>query len=343
MVKILAQDEIDALIASADGGEIAEESFEEPKRQEKNIVSYDFKHPNRVNKDQIRSLESMHDNFANHLGSAYSAYTRSMVDVDLVAVDQITYAEYIMSLSSPSCTYIFQMEPLEGAGVINYNSNVAFFIVDRIFGGRGKGLEADRELTGIERSIMNKVLNKTLTGLEKAWEHILPINLSVSSYETNPQFVQVVPPGETVITVSLQIRMSDSHGVMTICYPYISLEDIIQKLSAQHFIDTSKKRLRDFSIENNIRRMNDINTNISVQLEGTSITMRELLKLNPGDVLCLDNSVNDDFSFLIHGERKFMGRIGNVKNKKAIQLTSVVEAGEFKASDADNDENDEDF
>ena len=151
MVKILSQDEIDELISSTSEGDIVDDVAEESREQQRQIIPYDFKHPNRVNKDQLRTIESLHDNFANHLGSAYSAYTRSMVDVDLVAVDQITYSEYIMSLSTPSCSYVFHMDPLEGAGVINFNSSVAFFIVDRIFGGVGKNLETERELNGIER------------------------------------------------------------------------------------------------------------------------------------------------------------------------------------------------
>lgn len=324
MVKILAQDEIDALIASASSGELEDDVLEEPREQPRNVISYDFKHPNRVNKDQIRTIESMHDNFANHLGSSYSAYTRTMVDVDLVAVDQITYSEYIMSLSSPSCSYIFQMDPLDGAGIINLNSSVAFFIVDRIFGGRGKTLETDRELTGIERSIINKVMNKTLTALEKAWEHILSINLRISNYETNPQFIQVVPPGETVITVSLQIKMGGSYGVMTVCYPYISLEEIIQKLSAQHWIDTSKKRQKDLDLRQNIDRIQDVRADLSVQLPGTLITMRDMLRVHVGDVLCLDNKNSEEFSVMIEGSEKFKGVLGNVVNKRAVQLTRII-------------------
>ncbi|MBD3169308.1 MAG: flagellar motor switch protein FliM [candidate division Zixibacteria bacterium] len=325
MVKILAQDEIDALIASAAGGEIEEEVFTEPQEQQRNVVSYDFKHPNRVNKDQIRTVESLHDNFANHLGSSFSAYTRTMVDVDLVAVDQITYSEYIMSLSAPSCSYIFQMDPLEGPGVININSSVAFFIVDRIFGGKGATLETERELTNIERSIMNKVLNKTMTALEKAWENIVPINMNITNYETNPQFIQIVPPGETVITVSLQVKMGETYGVMTICYPYITLESIVQKLSGQHWIDTSRRRNKELETKENIQRVKTMGANLSVQLQGTMITMEEILKVRVGDVICLDNSKDDEFTVVVEDQPKFRGRVGYLGKRRAVQLTSVIE------------------
>ncbi len=323
MVKVLSQDEIDSLISSAAGEESTDNLLEEREVQERNVISYDFKHPNRVNKDQLRGLESLHDNFSNQLGSAISAYTRSMVDVNLVAVDQITYSEYILSLSAPSSSYIFNMEPLGGAGIINFSSQVAFFIIDRIFGGRGEPIQTERELTGIERSIMNKIINKTLAALEKAWEQITPVDLSISAYETNPQFIQIVPPGETVITVSLQVKLHNSNGVMTVCYPYISLEEIIQKLSTQNWIDSSKMQGK-IDKKGNFNRLRPVGIDLVVRLTGTTITMRDILKVKIGDVICLDNSVNDDFTVLIHKKPKFLAKLGNIGNKRAVRLKRII-------------------
>jgi len=326
MVKILSQDEIDSLINSVAGEDLSGGTFDEkPKPHDRHVLSYDFKHPNRVNKDQIRAIESLHGGFASQLGSSYSAYTRSVVDVDLIAVDQITYSEYIMSLSSPSCSYIYQMDPLAGAGIMNISTSVVFLIVDKIFGGRGKPIETERELTGIEKSIMNKVLDKTMVALEKAWEHICAIKFRISAYETNPQFLQIVAPGETVVTVTLQIKLAGSYGVMTICYPYLSLEEIISRLSIQHWADSSKKKKAGTDFEQNIRRINPINSDLSVQMIGTSITMREMLNVRVGDVICLENSVKDEFTVLIQQKPKFLGRVGYVGGKKAVNLTRVIE------------------
>src|SRR5512138_1261076 len=116
--------------------------------------------PNRVSKDQIRTLESMHDNFAGHFGSMLSAALRSIVDVDLVSVDQITYSEFIMSLVSPSCTFTFAATPLEGVCLVDYNPTLTFAIIERMFGGHGKILESERDLTGIERSVMARVVSR---------------------------------------------------------------------------------------------------------------------------------------------------------------------------------------
>ncbi|MBD3232844.1 MAG: flagellar motor switch protein FliM [candidate division Zixibacteria bacterium] len=330
MVKILSQEEIDSLIKTVGGQDTSDELFEEESfSQEKNIVAYDFKHPNRVNKDQIRGVESLHDNFANQLGSSYSSYTRSVVDVDLIAVDQITYHEYIMSLPSPSCSYIVQLEPLEGAGIISFSTSVAFLIVDKIFGGKGKPIETERELTGIERSVMAKVIDRTLTPLERVWANIHPIKFKITNFESNPQFIQIVPPGETVIVVSLQVKMAGSYGVMTVCYPYISLEEIIQTLSTQNWIETLKRRRDDKDAKSNVRALNLIETPVSVRLTGTTITMRELLKLGVGDVICTDSFSGDEFTVLVGDKPKFKGIPGYIGKKRAVNITRLVGSSEF--------------
>ena len=102
MAKILSQNEIDALLSTVSAGEDVARGESAADEKLRSVVVYDFKHPNRVSKDQLRTLESMHDNFAGHIGSVLSNLHRAMLDVDLVSVDQITYSEFIMSLVTPS-------------------------------------------------------------------------------------------------------------------------------------------------------------------------------------------------------------------------------------------------
>ncbi|MFQ5453116.1 MAG: flagellar motor switch protein FliM, partial [Candidatus Zixiibacteriota bacterium] len=186
MAKILSQDEIDALLTTVSSGDSTpeEDSYDDDKLR--SIIAYDFKHPNRVSKDQIRTLENMHDNFAGHYASTLSAVMRTIVDVDLVSVDQITYSEFIMSLVTPSCTYTFSSEPMDAVSLVDFNPTLTFSFVDRMFGGNGKILETERELTGIERSIMSRLAIKLYHDLERAWENIVKLKVEQRSFETNP-------------------------------------------------------------------------------------------------------------------------------------------------------------
>lgn len=326
MAKILSQNEIDALLNQVTPGDEAQ-SIDQIAQQTDVVhkaVAYDFKHPNRVSKDQMRTLESLHSNFAGHFGSALSGITRSVVDIDLLSVDQITYSEFIMSLVSPSSTYVFSIAPLEGAGILDFNPSVVFAFVDRMFGGIGKSINAERELTGIEKSITNKIINRGFKELEKSWAHIISLQIKMSAFESNPQFIQIVPPGETVIVISLQIKMRSSSGIMTICYPYLSLEDIVGKLSGQNWIDQNKKMMDENDRIENIKRLAPVSTPVKAVLGNTAVTVRDLLDLELGDVLRIDRESDSNIDLYIGDVLKYRGQPGRAGKRLAVKISNSI-------------------
>ncbi len=325
MAKILSQDEIDALLTTvASGDVVASEESSDVDDFLRPVVAYDFKHPNRVSKDQIRTMESLHDNFAGHFGSSLSAMMRAVAEVELVSVDQITFSEFIMSLVSPSCTYTFTAEPLEGACVIDISPNLTFGFVERLFGGSGKEIEAERELTGIERTVLGKIVTSLYRDLETAWEHIVPIQAKQLSFESNPQFVQVVPPGETVVVVSFQLKLFKTSGLLSICYPYVSLETIINKLSAQNWIDATKKKLGDEDRNINENNLMNVAAEMTAELGETDLTVREFLSVHIGDIIPLNRFVHQPIELSLAGKAKYLAHPGLSGKKKACQIVEVL-------------------
>ena len=310
MAKILSQDEIDALLNTVSSGDAVEEQFTGQEESFRSIVAYDFKHPNRVSKDQIRHLENIHDNFAGHLGSSLSTVSRAMVDINLVSVDQITYSEFLLSLANPSCTFTVQMDPLEGACIIDFNPTLCFLLIDRMFGGIGKILETDRELTGIEKSVMVKMANNVFEELSSAWSHIESLEFKQIGFETNPQFVQIIPPGETVIVTSFQIKMLGSSGLLTICYPYVSLEPLVDKLTAQHWTDAATNAGAEEDVQRITGNLQKVGTELSTILGNTSLTVSDFLKLRAGDVVTLNRKVEEPIEVMVNGRVKFLARPG---------------------------------
>jgi len=326
LAKILSQDEIDALLSTVSSGEQAGgQESREYDESDRSVIVYDFKHPNRVSKDQLRTLENMHDNFAGHMGSVLSNLLRAMLDVDLVSVDQITYSEFIMSLMSPSCTFTYTAEPLDGACIVDFNPTLTYAFVERMFGGSGKVLDTGREMTGIERSLMNRIVEVVYKELEDAWAHICPVKTKQISLETNPQFVQIVPPGETVITVSFQLKLLQSTGLMTICYPYVALESIIGRLSAQNWIDATKKKSHGKNSEINRENLINLTIPLSAILADTEVRIGDFLNLKIGDVITTDHKINQEVDVFIRHRKKFTARPGLVGRKKGLIVTRVYQ------------------
>lgn len=335
MAKILSQDEIDALLTTVSSGEVDGDSESYDDAKLRSIVAYDFKHPNRVSKDQVRTLENMHDNFAGHFGSALSTLLRTIVDVDLVSVDQITYSEFIMSLVTPSCTYTFSAEPLEAVCLVDFNPTLTFSFIDRMFGGHGKILETERDLTGIEKSVMSRLVQRLYQILERSWEHLVNIKIDQKSFESNPQFIQIVPPGETVVVISFQIKLFQSTGLLTICYPYVSLEPIVSKLSAQNWIDATKKKNLEVDRHINTRNLRKVDTEISTVLLESSIKMKDFMQLKVGDVIPSEKKINFPIDIRVNGRKKFLGKPGLSGKKRAFQVIDIYD--EFEKEIEEND------
>jgi len=326
LAKILSQDEIDALLTTVSSSEPDSSISAAPAADEGDTriaAAYDFKHPNRVSKDQVRTLENMHDNFAAQIGSSLSAALRTLVDVDLISVDQINFSEYIMSLVSPSCSYIISAEPLEGLCILDFNPTLTFTFIDRMFGGGLKILEIERELTAIEKKVMARLAEKAYRDLEKSWENIVPIKIEQKSFETNPQFIRVVPAGETVIVVSLQLKLFNTTGLMTICYPYVSLEEHLVKLTAQSWIDANKRKNLVETRDNNQKNISGTNVDMSLILARTKLTMRDFLNLKVGDVVTTDTKINTASELLVSGKLKYLCRPGLYGRRCACKIEEI--------------------
>jgi flagellar motor switch protein FliM len=332
---ILSQEEVDALLSAVSSGgdvdlgagntsAVSEKASDDLSEDEKTVSLYDFRRPDRVSKDQMRTLQNLHESYARQFSTSLTNFLRTFVEIELVSVDQLTYAEFIMSISNPSCIYVFKMEPLDGSAILEINPTLVFFIIDRLFGGQGRPSEQNRELTLIEQSVLHRIVERGLNDLKEVWEHIGVFSPKIEGYETNPQFVQIAPPGETVILVSLEVRMQNASGLMSICFPYLLLESVITNLSGESWMSsqsTSTTETRNV-LETEIQ---DLQLTLSTTIGKTTITIRDLLQLQRGDVLVLDKPFDSDLNVQIDGKSKMAARSGLIGRKKAIKITRILE------------------
>ncbi|MFC1513509.1 flagellar motor switch protein FliM [candidate division KSB1 bacterium] len=325
MAEILSQKEIDALLSSVstdDAGSFdAEEAdIEEASEEGKAANVYDFKHPNRVSKDQLRTLQTIHETFAKTFNAYLAVRLRTIVDINLISVDQLQYSEFILSISDPSCIYIFRVEELNGVAILEISPNLVLYVVDRLFGGKGTASEETRPITTIEQTIMKKIIEKAMENLSTAWQQVAPLTFILEGFESNPDVVQIAPPGETVITISLEIKIQDTSSLMNICFPYLILEDIISKLNVQHFISMSKKETSEEQVAIINDRLRLTTLPIVAYLGRTELTVNDLVNLKTGDVIRLDKRISDLMEINIGGNKKFYGRPGVKGKKKAIKI-----------------------
>ena len=328
MADVLSQGEIDALLSATDGGEgevgdMGSGSFDDASSQ-RIITPYDFKHPARVNKDQLRTLENLHDNFARLLSSTFSGAMRAVVDVDTAFVDQTTYAEFIMSLSNPSCSYQFALGPTNGQAIIDFAMPVVFAFVDRIFGGKGssQGVEA-RQLSPIEMGVINRIVKRVVEDLEATWEPILRVEVSDVELETNPEFMQITAASEIVILLAFEINSTNASGLVSLCYPFFTLESILPRLGQQSYVRTNRMNQDELLRLNNLR-LQKTSMPIRAELARGMTSFRTLQDVQIGDVLTMDTRINEPTIIYVRDEPKFIGRPGRLGRHNAVQITEYI-------------------
>ena len=312
MGDILSQEEIDALLSATEGDEGGGEddggaSLDEAASQ-RIITSYDFKHPARVNKDQLRTLENLHDNFARLLSSTFSGAMRAVVDVDTAFVDQTTYAEFIMSLSNPSCSYQFTLGPTNGQAILDFAMPVVFGSVDRIFGGKGaaQGVDA-RQVTPIEIGVINSITKRAIEDLEATWAPILPVEITDIELEVNPEFMQITAPSEIVILLAFEVNSAHMSGLVSLCYPFFTLESILPRLGQQSYVCQYRGSREELILENRLR-LGSMDVPLVAELGRTRVPLAQVKELQAGDVIRLPTRETDPATVFLGGKPKFLAR-----------------------------------
>ena len=285
MGDVLGKDEIDALLTKRE-----EKERGRPKEAatQRVVRSYDFKHPARVNKDQLRTLENLHDNFARLMSSTLSGAMRAVVDVDTAFVDQTTYAEYIMSLSNPSCSYQFTLGPTNGQAILDIAMPITFAFVDRVFGGKGSSQGVDaRQMSQIEMGVIARVLKRMVADLEHTWAPILHVDIHDIELETNPEFMQITAASEIVILLAFEVNSTNASGLISLCYPFFTLESILPRLGQQIYVRQGRLNYRE-TVRQNQLRLGNTPVPVRAELGRNLLTLDEAGSLQPGDVVQLE-------------------------------------------------------
>ncbi len=323
----LSQEELDALLGELGEkpGAAAETVATRAGGRPGKVKPYDFRRPDRFSKEHIRTLEMVHDSFVRFVQASLSTYLRSHVEVKVSAVQQMTYEEFIATLSTPTSISVFTMEPLKGSAVLEIGGELMFAMIDRVLGGPGMVPKKIRELTAIEIPVVERIVVRALDNLREAWQKVAPIMPKLEHIDFNPHFVQVAAPSEIVALVAMDMKIRELSGKMHLCLPYVVLEPVVARLLAKEWISSGQKGgPTSDSLVNLKRGLGDTTLRINALLGRAQVTVAELLALRAGDVVRLDTGIHQDLMLEVEGREKFLMRPCIVSRKKGAVITRIV-------------------
>lgn len=328
MPDVLDQSEIDALLAAVDTGTVKQEAapqevFSRHRRDggQFEVRPYDFKRPERVSKDQMRSLQTLHEAFARNFGASLSGFLRTIVEVKVATCEQMTYGEFISGLPNPTSFNLVDAKPLEGQICLELSPLIIYPIIDRLLGGNNGDLFIpQRPLTLIETRLISSVTGRGLAALSEAWAGIKHITFSIAATESNPQLVQIVPPNEVVVVIGFELKMGNRAGTMNLCIPYNVIEPVMEELAAQSWFSASRSGKGDGVREEVAGSLARAPVSVSALLAETTITMADLRSLAVGDLLMTEKSLAEPVVICIEGEKKFLASIGQIKGQRGLRV-----------------------
>ncbi|MBN8644988.1 MAG: flagellar motor switch protein FliM [Planctomycetes bacterium] len=334
MVDVLDQSEVDALLAAVDTGEVQESAQQLTifSRTRKNLEGvevrpYDFKRPERVSKDQMRAIQTLHESFARNFGASLSGFLRTIVEVKVSNCEQMTYSEFIAGLPNPTSFNLLTAEPLEGRVCLEVSPLIIYPIIDRLLGGTNSELFIpQRPLTVIETRLISKVIDRALDGLKDAWDGVKTLDFKLTDSESNPQLVLIVAPNEVVVVIGFELKMANRAGTMNICYPYAVIEPIIGALSSQSWFTSGKQTANKESAKHVAGQLTRAALSVTGLLAETTITLRDLMNLEVGDLIATEKPANQPVVLCVEGEKKLLATVGQIKGSKALKVLRPVTA-----------------
>ncbi|MGI6491276.1 MAG: flagellar motor switch protein FliM [Pelotomaculum sp.] len=324
---ILSQSEIDTLLNALSKGEVNIEDLSETAEQV-NYKNYDFRRPNKFSKEQLRNLQALHGVFARILSNYLTGYLRANIQLEVVSVDQITYEDFINSIPIPTVLTVFSLEPLKGTAIMQFDPMFLFPMLDLFFGGKGDAPHTFRDFTDIELTVARNLSEKILENLSIAWRDIVQVDAQVLSLETNPRLHQIFSFNEIVALITLNVQIGDStKGMLNLCLPYPLLVPLVSQLTYHKSI-VSKDR--EINVQQNKRLKHWLGfpmVDLTVIAGQTQITVRDFLQLQEGDVLLLENRLDQDMDVYVGDLLKFKAQPGTHGNHLAVQISALAQEG----------------
>lgn len=332
MAKPLSQDEIDILlevrneITEAEDYDINALESMMAADMDKRVTPYNFKRPRLFSQDQMRVLNYVHESFARDLSVYLSAQLRTIVDITLTAVDQVLYSEYVMSSAPPSAIYVIRAVNLDHRMIFEIDPRLVLYTIEKLFGGPGVFPKQAREVSQIEQRIMSKVMARAFRELEKSWHQVNEIKLEQDVFETNAEFVQIIPAVEPALVATFEVTVYDQRSYINICYPYLLLEKMLGRAGMKKWISSATSQVPPEIRDRYEDQLRSMNVELRAELGAARLSVRDIMQLEEGDVIPLDRRVNEPIMVYFDEKEKFKAVAGRSEKRRALRILEVIES-----------------
>lgn len=328
MPEILSQSQIDALLKGITSGEV---KTDEPAKNEKKVKEYDFYSPKKFTKEQLRTMDSLHENLSRLVTNYFSGVLRVFAEVSVMQVEEERYYEFNNALPDNALVGLVELQPKahkmnEATLMVDMSTNIGFFMIDRLLGGPGDGYALNRDFTEIEIAILTNIYQKFTAYIQDSWCDYIDVTCTLDSIETNPRLLQVYAPEDIVVIVVLNVKLREVEGTVSVCIPGIGLEEMLGDFTSKYtrinrkMSDEKREEMRRKVITETLY---DSDLNVTAIFDQTQLELSDIMGLRVDDVIPLNKHINGNVNLFVDDAPWFSGKLGVLKNKKAVKITGI--------------------
>ncbi|MCI9080736.1 MAG: flagellar motor switch protein FliM [Lachnospiraceae bacterium] len=323
MGEVLSQNEIDSLLNALNSGEFDAEEMKE-NAAEKQVKNYDFARPAKFSKEHLRTMEFIFEHYGRLLSTNLPAYLRKTVQVEVENSEAVTYSEFSNSLSNPVLLGVVNFDPMPGSIIIELATNLGYAMVDRMLGGLGEPIEKSREFSEIEILIIERIMNACINLMSEPWKNVAEIHPRLERIETNSQFAQFISPSEMIAIITINIKVGDVEGRMNVCLPYMTLEDVMDRLNTKYWFTSMQARGEQEYTEILESLLSKAPMPVKAVLGKSTISVSDFINLQVGDIIRVDTKVDQELNVYVGNIKKFTALPGASGDQYAVRVTSVI-------------------
>lgn len=319
---VLSQNEIDDLLKQLSSGDLDVDDITDVETQK--VKDYDFARPAKFSKEHLRTLEIIFEHFGRLVSTNLPAYLRKNVQMEVMNSEAVTYSEFTNSLSNPVLFGVVNFEPLQGNIVMELAANIGYAIVDRMLGGTGETLEKMRDFSEIELGIIERIFTICVNLLREPWKNVIEIEPRLERIETNSQFAQIISPSEMIAIITINMSIGDVMGLMNICLPFITLEDVMDKLNTKYWYSTMQQSDDETYVDMIEAAISKAQIPIKAVLGSSSISVNDFVNMQIGDIIKINKQYDEELDIYVGNMLKFKALPGSASENYAVKITKVI-------------------
>jgi flagellar motor switch protein FliM len=326
--EVLSQSEVENLLAQVAESEsktVIHQSEGGRTQQSKDAIQpYDFRHPVYLTALELRKLRLHHEEFIRSLAARLSIHLRVEFSLQMSQLSTLTFQRFTESLPNPSHIVLFKTEPLRGISLLHVNSRLGLTVVDRLMGGPGHSMKAERDLSEIEVALLDQVVQIILGEWCSHWANVMDMRHSVLAHESNARFLNTSPWDCVMLCLSLEARIGDCTEQIQFGFPYPTIEPLVRLLNRSVDPSFDAASAATLAPPQWRQEMADVEIPVTAELPGRTMTTGQLARLKIGDTLDFDRDLLNHIQIRLADLHKFSGRLGSRGGKWAVEVTQVM-------------------